>query len=74
VSEKSVTGEQHRSEAPSRGAPVTAAVVVLVYGVGLALIAGWLARVVYVAGVTVLIVWHLTRLRSTEPRRPSGAS
>jgi diguanylate cyclase (GGDEF)-like protein len=68
VSEKSVTGEQHRSEAPSRGAPVTAAVVVLVYGVGLALIAGWLARVVYVAGVTVLIVWHLTRLRSTERR------
>jgi diguanylate cyclase (GGDEF)-like protein len=68
VSEKSVTGEQHRPEAPSRGAPVTAAVVVLVYGVGLALIAGWLARAVYVAGVTVLTVWHLTRLRSTERR------
>jgi diguanylate cyclase (GGDEF)-like protein len=69
VSEQSITGEQERRPGTStRAVLVTAAVVVLVYGAGIALLVGWTARAVYVVGISVVALWHLMRVRTTDKR------
>jgi diguanylate cyclase (GGDEF)-like protein len=69
VSEQSITGEQkQRPGTSTRAVLVTAAVVVLVYGAGIALLAGWTARAVYVVGISVIALLHLMRVRTADKR------
>src|SRR3954469_7160188 len=68
VSELSVTGEQQPRPGSTRVVLATAAIVALVYGVGLALLAGGTARAVYVVGISVVALWHLVRVRATDAR------
>src|SRR3954469_2796234 len=70
VSEQSITGEQEqRPGTSSTGAVlVTAAVVMLVYAAGITLLAGGTARAVYVVGISVVALWHLMRVRTTDKR------
>src|SRR3954451_2372799 len=68
VSEQSVTGEQQKRPGSTRAGLATAAVVALVYGAGLALLAGGTARAVYVVGISVVALWHLARVRATDDR------
>src|SRR3954467_12374710 len=68
VNERSVTGEQQHRPGATWAVLVSAAVVALVYVVGLVMLNGGVARAVYVVGVSVVALWHLARVRTADDR------
>ena len=69
MSEQSVTGEQqHRAGASTRAVLASAVVVVVVYLAGLAALHSGTSRAVYFVGISIVALWHLTRVRTSDER------